>query len=85
MLLFMKLFWEGQQKYLKSSSRGIKYHSMMIRSCLSLASKSAAAYTEIQHIANKSTGLIILPIIKQRLGDYENYIKPQRGFNNEII
>ena len=85
MLLFMKLFWEGQQKYLKSSSRGIKYHSMMIRSCLSLASKSAVAYTEIQYIANKSTGLIILPIIKQRLGDYENYIKPPQGFNNEII
>ena len=28
---FMKLFWEEQQKYLKSSSKGIRYHPRIIR------------------------------------------------------
>ena len=44
---FMKFFWEEQQKYLRASPRGIRYHPMIIRYCLSLASKSAGAYDEI--------------------------------------
>ena len=28
---FMKFFWEEQQKYLRSSSTGIRYHPMIIR------------------------------------------------------
>ena len=44
---FMKFFWEEQQKYSKSSSKGIRYHPMIIRYCLSLASKSATAYDEM--------------------------------------
>ena len=82
---FMKFFWEEQQKYLKSSSKGIRYHSVIIRCCLSLASsKSAAAYDEIQYDAKKGTGFVILPS-RRWLRDYKNYIKPQRGFNQEII
>ena len=46
---FMKFLWEEQQKYLKSSSTGIRYHSIIIRYCLSLAAKSSAAYNEIQY------------------------------------
>ncbi len=34
---FMKLFWDEQQKYLKSPSKGIRYHPMIIRYCLGLA------------------------------------------------
>ena len=41
---FMKFFWEEQQKYIKCSSTGIKYHPMIIRYCLSLAAKSSSAY-----------------------------------------
>ena len=82
---FMKFFWEEQQKYLKSSSKGIRYHSVIIRCCLSLASsKSAAAYDEIQYDAKKGTGFVILPS-RRWLRDCKNYIKPQRGFNQEII
>ena len=44
---FMKLFWEEQQKYLKTSSSGVRYHPMIIRYCLSLASKSVAIYDDI--------------------------------------
>ena len=57
---------------------------MIIRYCLSLASKSAAAYDEIRYNANKGTGFVILPS-RRRLRDYKNYIKPQRGCNQEII
>jgi len=41
---FMKFFWEEQQKYLKSASKSVRYHPMVIRYCLSLASKSASAF-----------------------------------------
>ena len=44
---FMKLFWEEQQKHLKTSSSGVRYHPMIIRYCLSLASKSVAIYDDI--------------------------------------
>ena len=81
---FMKLFWGEQQKYLKSSSKVIRYHPVTIRYCPSLASKSADAYDEIWYDANKGTGFVILPS-RRRLHDYKNYIKPQRGFNQEII
>ena len=57
---------------------------MIIRYSLSLASKSAAAYEEIQYVANKFTGFVIFPS-RRRLRDYKNHIKPQWGFNQEII
>jgi hypothetical protein len=37
---FMKLFWEQQQKLFSSSQKGVRYHPMIIRFCLSLAAKS---------------------------------------------
>ena len=45
---FMKFFWEEQQKYLKSSSTGIRYPPMIIRYCLPLEAKSSAAYDDIR-------------------------------------
>ena len=57
---------------------------MVIRHCLLLASKSAAAYDEIQYDVKKGTGFIILPS-RRRLSDHKNYIKPQQGFSQEII
>ena len=38
----MRLFWEEQLKYLQSSPNNVKYYPIIIRYCLSLASKSAA-------------------------------------------
>ena len=58
---FMKFFWEEQQKYLKSSSNGIRYHPMIIRYCLFFAAKSSAAYDEIRYDEKKGTGFLILP------------------------
>ena len=81
---FMKLFWEQQQKYLSSTETGIRYHPMIIRYCLGLASKSAAVYDDIRYDEKSGTGFLILPS-RRRLSDYKNYIRPQRGFNLSII
>ena len=71
---FMKCFREELQKYIKCSSRGIRYHPM-IRFCLSLASKSASAYDDIRYDEKSGTGILILPS-RHRLRDYKNYIRP---------
>ena len=81
---FMKLFWEEQQKYLKSSKQGIRYHPMIIRYCLGLAAKSPAVYDEIKLNEKTNSGFVILPS-KRRLRDYKNYIRPQQSFNPDII
>ena len=70
---FMTFFREEQQKYLKSSSTGIRYLPMIVRYCLSLAAKSSAAYDEIQYDEKKDTGFLILQS-RRRLRDYKNYI-----------
>ena len=57
---------------------------MIIRYCLSLASKSAAAYDDIRYNEKTGTGFVILPS-RRRLRDYKNYIRPQRGFNKDIV
>ena len=50
---FIKLFWEKQQKYLKSSSTGIRYYPTIIRYCSSLTAKSSGAYDEIRYDVKK--------------------------------
>ena len=81
---FMKFFWEEQQKYISSSKTGIRYHPMIIRYCLGLASKSASVYDDIRYDEKSGTGIVILPS-RRRLRDYKNYIHPHRGFNPSII
>ena len=57
---------------------------MVIRYCLSLAAKSPAAYDDLRYDKSKGTGILILPS-RRRLRDYKNYIRPQQGFNPEIV
>ena len=76
---FMQLFWQEQKKAFSRSATGVRYHPMIIRFCLSLQTKSPAAYDEW-----RKSGVLILP--SQRvLRDYKNAIRPKRGFNNEVI
>ena len=57
MTTFMKLFWEQQKQFTKNKSATSNlYHSMIIRFCLSLASKSASAYDEL-----RSSNVLTLP------------------------
>ena len=82
---FMKFFWEEQKKYLNVSCKtSIRYHPMIIRYCLALQAKSAAAYNEIRYDEKTGTGFVALPS-QRRLRDYKNYIHPKHGFNHEII
>eukprot|EP00112_Aurelia_sp_Birch-Aquarium-sp1_P001448 Seg1156.4 transcript_id=Seg1156.4/GoldUCD/mRNA.D3Y31 product="DNA transposase THAP9" pseudo=true protein_id=Seg1156.4/GoldUCD/D3Y31 len=81
---FMKLFWEEQQKYLKSSKSGIRYHPMVIKVCLCLASKSPAAYNALRFNEKSQSGVLVLPS-QRTLRSYKNYIRPKQGFNKEII
>ena len=82
---FMKLFWEEQQKYVNcNSSSSIKYHPMIIKYCLSIASKSSAAYKDLQYDSIKGTGLLVLPS-QRTLRDYKNHIRPERGFNHFVV
>ena len=79
--LFMKLFWEEQQKYIASSSQSsVRYHPMIIKFCLSLAAKSPSAYSEPRYDGKSDSRILVLPSLRT-LRDYKNYIRPQRGFN----
>ena len=75
---FMKLFWE-QQKKIFGKGTGVRYHPMIIRFCLSLASKSASTYDEL-----RSSNILTLPS-RRTLRDYKNAVKPEAGFNPEVI
>lgn len=81
---FMKFFWEQQQQYIKCSPSGVRYHPSIIKYCLSLHAKSASAYKDLRHDPKTGTGILVLPS-ERRLRHYKNYIRPQRGFNSEII
>ena len=72
----MRLFWEEQQKYLQSSPNNVNYHPMITRYCLSLASKSAAAYDDTRYNKKAGTGFVILSS-RRRLRNYKNYIGSQ--------
>ena len=75
---FMQLFWEQQQKLFRKGT-GVRYHPMIIRFCMSLASKSASAYDEL-----RSSNILTLPS-RRTLRDYKNAIKPGAGFNPDVI
>ena len=76
---FMELFWQQQQKMFQCDKHGTRYHSMIIRCCLSLYAKSSSSYEEI-----RNSGILRLPSART-LRDYRNHIKPGVGFQSEII
>ena len=75
---FMKLFWE-QQKSERGKSTTTRFHPMIIRFCLSLASKSPSAYDEL-----RESNVLRLPS-RRTLRDYRNAIKPKTGFNPAVV
>ena len=52
---------------------------MIIRFCLSLGAKSAAAYDELH-----SSNILTLPT-RRTLRDYKNAVKPGAGFTHQVI
>ena len=82
---FMKLFWEEQQKYIRTThSSQIRYHPAVIKYCLSIAAKSPAAYNQLRLDKKEGTGVLILPS-QRTLRDYRNYIRPRQGFNPAVV
>ena len=53
--------------------------AFLVRFCLSLAAKSPSCYEEL-----RNSKVLILPS-QRRLKDYRNAIRPQRGFNEQIV
>nr|XP_047133158.1 uncharacterized protein LOC124811499 [Hydra vulgaris] len=76
---FMNLFWQEQKKLFRVSSSGVRYHPMIIRYCLSIASKSPSAYQEI-----RNSKILVLPSLRT-LRDYKNYIPPKVGYQDSIV
>ena len=75
---FMKLFWQ-QHNLVFSGKRVHRYHPLVIRFCLSIASKSSSAYEEL-----RDSHILTLP--SQRiLRSYKNVIHPTTGFNSDVV
>lgn len=76
---FMSVFWQQQKKLFSGSRTGERYHPIIIRFCLSLAAKSPSCNEEL-----RNSKVLALPS-QRRLKDYRNAIRPQRGFQDEIV
>ena len=76
---FVQLFWQEQKKSLSVTADGIIHHPMIIRFCLSIASKSPSAYDEL-----RSSNILTLPS-RRTLREYRNAIRPKGGSNKEVI
>ena len=76
------LLWEQQKKQLqKKDSRGMRWHPLIIRWCLSLHYTSAAAYRQL---TSKKLNFLKLPH-PDTLRRYAQFTTPTSGFNPEII
>ena len=62
---FMKLFWGEQKKMFSVSSKGARYHPMIIRFCLSVQSKSSSAYKEWTDVLGKKKGEVLTYLAKE--------------------
>ena len=70
---FMELFWKQQKKLVSSSTTAVRSHPMIIRYCLSLATKSPSCYKKL-----RESGILKLPSLRT-LCDYKNHSKPSTG------
>ena len=75
----MNLFWQQQKELFSYNPKRMRYHPMIIRFFLSLASKSKSAYEELSN-----SNILVLPS-SRTLRDYKNAIAPQTGFRKQII
>ena len=57
---------------------------MIIKFCFNLAAKSSSAYNDLRYDSKTGSGILVLPSIRT-LRDYKNYIRPERGFNPDVI
>ena len=77
----MGLLWQQQYELSQKSPKGMRWHPLIIRWCLSIYQSSPAAY---RHIASKCDNFLVLPHINT-LKKYINFTDPMIGFNPDII
>ena len=59
---FMRLFWEEQQRYLRTKNKNqLRYHPAIIKYCLSIAAKSSSAYEQMRLDEKDGSGVLLLP------------------------
>ena len=76
---FLKFFWKQQTSAFSKKNVG-KYHPMIVKFCLSFATKSGFVYYELRNL-----NVLVLPNCRT-LSDYRNAIKPSVGFSlNDIV
>ena len=76
---FMNIFWQQQTKLFKCSDKGARYHPVIIRFILFLASKSKSCYEEL-----RNRNILRLPSTRT-LRDYKHFITPHTGFQEKVI
>ena len=75
----MRLLWEQQKQALSAqSTKGMRWHPLIVKWCLSLRLKSPAAY----HTLTES-GFLVLPS-ERTLRDYTHYINALTGYNDQV-
>lgn len=81
----MRLFWSEQKRYIRTrNKKQIRYHPATIKFCLSIIAKSSSAYEQMRLDSKDGSGVLVLPS-QRTLRNYRNYIKPQQGFNPQVI
>ena len=76
------LLWQQQKEEAsKKDSRGMRWHPLIIRLCLSIYHTSPAAYKQL---ANRKINFLRLPHVNT-LNKYSNFTQPQTGFNPDIL
>ncbi|CAC5359915.1 unnamed protein product [Mytilus coruscus] len=77
---YQRLFWTEQMKCMnQQSTKGMRWHPMILRWCLYLRQKSSAAYDAL-----RDSGFITLPS-SRTLFDYSHYTRSDNGFLPDVI
>ncbi|XP_076091095.1 uncharacterized protein LOC143063058 [Mytilus galloprovincialis] len=77
---YQRLFWTEQMKCMNlQSTKGMRWHPMILRWCLYLRQKSSSAYDAL-----RDSGFITLPS-SRTLFDYSHYTRSDNGFLPDVI
>lgn len=74
----MRLLWEQQRQALRRNAKGMRWHPLIVKWCLSLKLKSPAAYCTLKEI-----GFLVLPS-ERTLRDYTHIADAQPGYHEDV-
>ena len=76
---FMKVLWKEQKKYLFINPKARKYHSMVIRFCLSLGAKFPSVMT------NRETQIFLYYLVEEHLEITKMLYSHMQGSINQLL